>query len=60
MDIVKAAEYVGLSKKSFERYEAEGKILTQRYEAPESKERMLDKRVYDRLELDRFVERYLR
>lgn len=60
MDAPAAATYLGISKKTLERYQAAGKIEPMRFESPDSEERMLDKVVFDRLDLDRFVEKYLR
>lgn len=55
-----ACAYLAISRKTLTRYVAEGKIETGKFEAPESDERLLDKVLFDRLHLDRFVERYFR
>ena len=60
LDADAAAYYLGISRKTLERYVEKGKIAPERFEAPESSERLLDKVVFDRLSLDRFVENYLR
>lgn len=61
MDADMACMYLGrISRKTLERYVNQGKLEAERFESPESEERMLDKVVFDRLKLDRFVERYLR
>lgn len=60
MDVDWAAAYLGFSRKTLERYMAAGKVKTARFESPDNPDRMLDKIVFDRLDLDKFVENYLR
>jgi len=60
MTAPQAAFYVGISEATLYKYVRAGKIETKRFEAPESEDRRLDKIVFNRFALDKFVEEYLR